>query len=178
MTTRPPLDPQEQRICDAVDTAFESSQVPWFQQLVEQPSHTGARNDVEAAAAMIDELASGIGLRRSLVPDPNEVFADHRIYSTPATGDHDPAIALVGHCDTVYPRSQGFLEFHRDPDDAESAGDRVCGPGVLDMKAGLTVILFGLRGTRDGSRCFQKNQGTVYLQYGRRGRVARQQQVV
>lgn len=145
------LDQQEQQICDAVDAAFESRHVPFFQQLVEQPSHTAARNDVEMAATLIDTLAAEIGLRRSLVPDPNEVFADHRIYSTPATNDDDPAIALVGHCDTVYPRSQGFLEFHRDDSDSESGGDRVCGPGVLDMKSGLTVILFGLLALRQAA---------------------------
>ncbi|MGI9517377.1 MAG: M20/M25/M40 family metallo-hydrolase, partial [Pirellulaceae bacterium] len=144
------MDPQqlselEQRICDAVDEAFESLQVPFFERLVNQPSHTAAREDVEAAAAIIDELAAEIGLRRTLVPDPDGTFADHRVHSTPATNDDDQAIALVGHCDTVYPRSQGFLEFRRDAADGPSGGDHVFGPGVLDMKSGLTVILFGLR---------------------------------
>ena len=37
------------------------------------------------------------------------------VHPTPATGD-GPSLALVGHIDTVYPRSLGFLEFTRDGD--------------------------------------------------------------
>lgn len=65
-------------------------------------------------------------------------FADHRIYSTPGTGENDKAILLAGHCDTVYPREQGFLKFSRE-------GDTIRGPGVLDMKSGLSVIIFALQ---------------------------------
>ena len=74
-----------------------------------------------------------------LVPDAEKRFADHRVYSTVATEQNDRALALIGHCDTVYPRDFGFLEFKRD----DSA--KAYGPGVLDMKSGLTVILFALR---------------------------------
>lgn len=144
MTTQQ-LTQLEQQLCEAVDVAFESVQVPFFERLVNQPSHTAARDDVEAAASIIDELATEIGLRTTRHPDPDGCFADHRIHSTPATADDDTAIALLGHCDTVYPRSQGFLEFRRDAADGPSGGDHVFGPGVLDMKSGLTVILFGLR---------------------------------
>lgn len=122
------LTDKEQALCDAVESAFESMQVPFLEKLVNQPSHTAAREDVEAAAAIIDELAGGMGLRRTLVPDPDGKFADHRIHSTPATSDDDLAVALVGHCDTVYPRSQGFLEFRRDSVDGSSAGDHVLDP--------------------------------------------------
>ena len=128
----------ETKLFQAVEDAFESVQLPFFRRLVEQPSHTRARDDVEAAACVIDELADEIGLRREAGPDPDGVFADHRIYSTPATGDHDRAFLMAGHVDTVYPRSQGFLEFQRE-------GDVVRGPGVLDMKSGLTVVLFAMR---------------------------------
>jgi glutamate carboxypeptidase len=129
----------------AVDEAFESEQVPFFERLVNQPSHTFAKADVEAAAAIVDEQAARAGLLRTLVPDPEGVYADHRVFSTEAADDSDLAIALVGHCDTVYPRSSGFLSFSRDAADSPSKGDHVRGPGVLDMKSGLSVILFGLQ---------------------------------
>jgi len=135
----------DERICAAVDNAFESEHIPWLQKIVDQPSHTGARDDVEAAAALIDALCASIGLRRSLCPDSTSTFADHRIYSTPGTTDEERAVALVGHCDTVFPRSLGFLEFDRDPASASSGGDVIRGPGVLDMKSGLSVILFALQ---------------------------------
>lgn len=125
----------------AVDDDFEAAQVPWLQRVVDQPSHTHARADVEAAAQIVDELAAELGLSRTLHPDPKARFADHRVYATPATGADDRCLALVGHIDTVFPRSLGFLAFARD-------GDIVRGPGVLDMKSGISSMLFALRALR------------------------------
>ncbi len=119
-----------------VDQAFEAEQVPWLEELVNQPSYTNAREDVEAAARIIEKRMLEIGCRVTHVK--SEQFADHRVYSTPATGTDDKALLLAGHCDTVYPREQGFLEFRRD-------GDTIFGPGVLDMKSGLSVIVFSLQ---------------------------------
>ena len=135
----------EHTLRTAVDAAFESDQVPWLRRLVDQPSCTTARDDVEAAATIIDEATAELGMRRTLHPDPDGVFADHRAHALPGVADDTRALALVGHCDTVFPRSQGFLEFRRDADDGPSGGDHIFGPGVLDMKSGLSVIVFGLR---------------------------------
>ena len=132
----------------AVDAAFETEQLEWLQRLVNQPSHSNARDDVEAAARIIDALALEIGLKRTLFPDPEQRYADHRIYSTPGTGERDRALALVGHCDTVFPRSLGFLYYSRDSADSATAGDAIRGPGVLDMKSGLSVVLFALQALR------------------------------
>jgi glutamate carboxypeptidase len=139
------LNALEKTLCDEVEKAFDREQIPWFARLVEQPSFTDAREDVEVVAAMIDATAAGVGLRREIVPDPQGVYADHRVYSAPAVGDGDRALALIGHCDTVYPRDMGFLEFRRDPAGAPSGGDHVHGPGVMDMKSGLSVIVFALQ---------------------------------
>lgn len=129
----------------AVDAAFASEQVPQVQRLVDQPSHTYAKAEVEAAAELLDGAAAQLGLRLRRIPDPTGRFADHRIYSTPATEEDGEALALVGHIDTVFPRSLGFLKFVREPAD----GDVIRGPGVLDMKSGLTVILFALRAVKE-----------------------------
>ncbi len=123
-----------------VDAAFEAEQVPLLQRLVDLPSHTYAKDDVEACARALDDAAAALDLTCSKIPDPKGRFADHRIYAPPAAGD-GPALALVGHIDTVFPRSLGFLSFRRD-------GDRVFGPGVLDMKSGLTSVVFALRALR------------------------------
>ncbi|MBK9756139.1 MAG: M20/M25/M40 family metallo-hydrolase [Nannocystis sp.] len=125
----------------AVDDDFEAAQVPWLRRVVDQPSHTHARADVEAAAQIVDDLAAELGLSRTLHCDPQGKFADHRVYATPATGEDDRCLALVGHIDTVFPRSLGFLSFARD-------GDVVRGPGVLDMKSGISSMLFALRALR------------------------------
>lgn len=145
----PPLGSIAQAACEAVDAAFEARQLPWFTQLVDRPSHTYAREDVEAAFAVVDGLAGELGLRRTLHPDPDGTFADHRVFHGPGIDDDASAMALVGHVDTVFPRSMGFLELRRDGEDSESGGDVVRGPGVLDMKSGLSVILFGLAAVRE-----------------------------
>ncbi len=121
----------------AVDESFEREQVKLLEQLVSAPSHTHAKDDVEQAAALVDAAAASLGLSVKRLPDPEGRFADHRVYATPATQDDDQALALVGHIDTVFPRSLGFLSFSR-------RDDVVYGPGALDMKSGLTEVLFAL----------------------------------
>lgn len=132
-------------LCAAVDEVFEARQVELLRRLVAQPSFTTAKDDVEAAAAIVDDAVDELGLVVERVPDPKGEFADHRIYRTPTTRELVPSLALVGHIDTVYPRSLGFLDFVRDDgDEGPETGDVVRGPGVLDMKSGLTAIIFAI----------------------------------
>lgn len=125
----------------AVAARFETDQVPLLRRLVEAPSHTAAKDDVEACARLLDDEAARLGLTTTRRPDPSGRFADHRVYATPATTEDDRALLLVGHVDTVFPRSTGFLSFRRE-------GDAVYGPGVLDMKSGLTSVLAALDAIR------------------------------
>ncbi len=135
------MDELQNKIIAAVDAAFEA-QLSALQALVDQPSHTFARADVEEASSLLDHFAEQAGLKshRHRATDPQ--FADHRVYTTPGLGAADRAVALVGHIDTVHPRSSGFVDFSRDEVAAR-------GPGVLDMKSGLTAALFALSACRD-----------------------------
>ena len=144
-----PLPPAQQALHRAVDEVFEREQVPLLRRLVDQPSHTAARDDVEAAACLVDEKAQALGMEIERFTDPSGRFADHRVYRTPGAGPDDRSLALVGHIDTVFPRSMGFLTMRRDDGpDGPGTGDIVRGPGVLDMKSGLTCILFALDALR------------------------------
>jgi glutamate carboxypeptidase len=148
--TRGPVSPElHAALVAAVDDAFEREQVAFVRRLVDQPSFTGAKDDVEAAARIVDELAESLGLHRRTVADLTRTHADHRVYSSAASATADKSIALVGHVDTVFPRTMGFLQFARDdgPDGPET-GDIIRGPGVLDMKSGLSVILFAIAALR------------------------------
>ena len=133
-----------ERVADAVRERFESHQIPFFTRLVEQASCTREPEDVEAAARIVDEQAADVGLERRLHPDPSGVYADHRVYEMPAACSGERACLLVGHVDTVFPRSLGFFGLRRD-------GDTVYGPGVLDMKSGLSAILFALAAVKRAS---------------------------
>ena len=131
----------ESAVAREVDARFEREQVPLLARLVEQPSCTREKDDVEAAFAILDAAAEGAGLSITVHPDPSGVHAAHRVYATRAIDGDARALALVGHLDTVFPRSMGFFGFRRD-------GDVARGPGVLDMKSGLTSILAALTAVR------------------------------
>lgn len=62
---------------------------------------------------------------------PGGDFGDHLVWRTPASHAR-ASIVLVGHHDTVFP--PGHFEGWREE------GGRAIGPGVLDMKGGLSVI--------------------------------------
>jgi glutamate carboxypeptidase len=68
--------------------------------------------------------------------EKSQVFADHLVF-TSASKTSTPAVALVGHLDTVFPPGV-FEGYVRD-------GELARGPGVLDMKGGLVVALYALR---------------------------------
>jgi len=125
-----------------VDARFESEQVPLLAALVNRPSHTYAKAEVEAAFGPLDRAFSELGFSTRQVSDPQGRFADHRVYESAAINPGDRCPALVGHMDTVFPRALGFLEMTRD-------GDTVFGPGVLDMKSGLTEMVMALLAVRD-----------------------------
>jgi glutamate carboxypeptidase len=127
---------------EAVRESFERAQVSLLRELVELPSATREVDDVNLASRRLDSAAraAGLGVRR--VPaGPHEV-GEHRVYATPAARDEAaPALLLVGHIDTVFPRAMGFFGMRRE-------ADRAMGPGVLDMKSGLTEMLFALEAVR------------------------------
>ncbi len=132
----PPVE-QRQALYAQVDAAFESRQVELLRRLVLAPSFTETKADVEYAACVLDDAMAALGWRITRHADPRGTFADHRVYTPPLLADGDRALGLVGHIDTVFPRSLGFLDFTRE-------GDVVRGPGVLDMKSGLTAIVFAI----------------------------------
>jgi len=136
--TAPLDDSRVTALHDAVDQAFDSEQIPWLSKLVETPSHSHAREDVEAAAKIFDATLERLGFDVSRYPDENGHYADHRVYRSAGLDSHERTLALVGHIDTVFPRKMGFLDFRRDE-------EKAYGPGVLDMKGGLSVIVGALR---------------------------------
>lgn len=127
------LDVVDRALDAAVEEHFEREQVPLLRRLVEQPSCSREIEDVEQAARILDEHAELLGLVRHTHPDPDGNWAGHRVYESEGLSPDAPALALVGHVDTVFPRSVGFFGFRRE-------GDIAYGPGVLDMKSGLSSM--------------------------------------
>jgi glutamate carboxypeptidase len=68
--------------------------------------------------------------------EESRVFASHLVFTSRSKTGASP-VALVGHLDTVFPPGT-FEGYARD-------GELARGPGVLDMKGGLVVVLYALR---------------------------------
>ncbi len=107
-----------------------------LERLVVTNSHTANRaGGTHVAERLAEEFGAIPGLAVRLLP--SERFAPHVVVSSEAASASTGCIALVGHHDTVFPPGT-FEGFRTD-------GGLVRGPGVLDMKGGLVVVLFALR---------------------------------
>ncbi|HVH46531.1 MAG TPA: M20/M25/M40 family metallo-hydrolase, partial [Labilithrix sp.] len=106
-------------------------------ELVSVNSFTENVDGGNAVGKILEELFAIDGLGVSRVESASGAFADHLVISSLWTNRGEPPIALVGHLDTVFPPGT-FEGFKRD-------GDLARGPGVLDMKGGLVVVVWALK---------------------------------
>ena len=103
--------------------------------LVESPTdHPETQKEVHALIGVaLDELGYDVRII------PGRVSGDH-LYARPKKrGKGVPTQLLIGHSDTVWP----LQTLERMP--VKVVDGRLHGPGTLDMKGGLTQILFALR---------------------------------
>lgn len=110
-----------------------------IERLVNQNSHTDYPAGGKIVGEMLAEAFCALpGIAAQAIESPGGHFAPHWVFSTPgARANSQGCIALVGHLDTVFPPGT-FEGFRRE-------GDIARGPGVLDMKGGLVVVLEALR---------------------------------
>jgi glutamate carboxypeptidase len=115
--------------------ARQQEMVEFLGRVVEMESPTLEKRHVDAVIDVFESAYRELGFRcRRLKQDRH---GDHLVADSP--GEDGPRVLLVGHADTVY--SLGTLAtmpLRRD-------GGRMRGPGVMDMKGGLSVMLFGVR---------------------------------
>jgi glutamate carboxypeptidase len=127
-----PIDPT---ILNFIHTRREEMLV-FLEQLVamESPSADGAL--VGEVADALEHAFRRAGCSTERIPA--EGFAPHLVADSPGN-PRGPRILLVGHCDTVF--SAGTLPTMP----IRREGDRLLGPGVMDMKGGLVVALYALQ---------------------------------
>ncbi|HET9156458.1 MAG TPA: M20/M25/M40 family metallo-hydrolase [Myxococcaceae bacterium] len=111
--------------------AFEEA----LRSLVEVNSFTENRQGGVEVGRRLRDLLALPGIDASAVASTR--FADHRVFRTAGDARLAP-VALIGHLDTVFP--PGKFEGYR------VDGSLRRRPGVLDMKGGLVVVAFALRG--------------------------------
>ena len=113
----------------------ESAAIALIERLVVQNSFTENREGGAIVGEMLASELRQIPEISSVRLIPSDRFAPHLVAATDVASPD--FVALVGHLDTVFPPGT-FEGFRRD-------GALLRGPGVLDMKGGLVVVLEALR---------------------------------
>ena len=96
-------------------------------------SHTGNRDGVNCVGEVVAGFLGGLGFEQQRFE--RQAIGDHRLFTRAGRGK---PILFSCHLDTVFPLSLGF--------DRCVVGDPVTtGPGVIDMKGGIVVLLHTLK---------------------------------
>ncbi|GAB6191100.1 M20 family metallopeptidase [Desulfocastanea catecholica] len=124
----------------------EKDQFRLLRQLVEQQSFSRFKAGVDAVGKSIANSLRGTGMVLDVVRESE--LGDQLVFRSPAYRTGVPALLLIGHMDTVYPVDSPFTWFKDD-------GQKVFGPGVIDMKGGLVTAIFALKALA-GCRLLEK----------------------
>lgn len=110
-------------------------------------SFTTNRAGVNTLGELTALAFSDLGFEAERVPSENAAFGDHFILRCPGAGAGLPVIGLVSHLDTVFPPGEeaenGFTW--------RPEGDRIYGPGTVDIKGGTLMIYIVLDALRQFS---------------------------
>jgi len=107
--------------------------VPEWQTLLERivNINSGTRNieGLEAVRQVLIPEFEKVGLAVTT----HELEDSHKLLSMAVPGGR-PELLLMGHIDTVFEKDSGFQQYER-------RGDSIYGPGVIDMKGGIVLML-------------------------------------
>lgn len=108
------------------------------QQMVEINSFTANPQGINLLGELTAHLFSGLGFEADWVQSANPYYGRHLFMRRAAEiqDDSTPTLALVSHLDTVFPpEEEQDNDFHW-----RVEGDRVYGPGTVDIKGGTVMI--------------------------------------
>jgi glutamate carboxypeptidase len=121
-------------IHDWISSQLEA-QICFLETVVNVNSHTTNIEGVNAVQSIFERELNTLGLIVERRPITN---AGDFLVARTLAAQHEKPIMLSGHVDTVHLPSSAF---HAMTDN----GARVTGPGALDMKGGLTILLWALK---------------------------------
>src|SRR3954464_15652795 len=121
----------------SVDAATPEA-IQFLAKLVNINSGTFNPAGVQAVAAVVDAEFRSLGFETKLISNDARQRGPHLLADHKGSRPAKP-ILLIGHMDTVFEPASRFQRFERiSPALAK-------GPGVSDMKGGLTIMLFALK---------------------------------
>ena len=123
-----------QRIVEAVQ-AKQDEMLEFLGRLVRMQSPSHEKGHVDKVVDILEAAYREIGFTTRRLKQKK--FGNHRVADF--NSEKRPRVLLVGHADTVF----ALDTLNSMP--CKREGDRLLGPGVMDMKGGLTVMLFGIR---------------------------------
>ncbi|WP_338244509.1 M20/M25/M40 family metallo-hydrolase [Aurantiacibacter hainanensis] len=130
------LSPAEQTIIETVEEGF-AQDVALLEAITNVNSGTHNHEGVREVGQMLTPEFEALGFDVEWIAQDHVDRAGHLFARM--EGDSDaPRILLIGHIDTVFEPDSPFQQFVRD-------GDTATGPGVVDDKGGIVVILSALR---------------------------------
>jgi glutamate carboxypeptidase len=113
-------------------------------QMVAINSFTLNPSGVNALGALTAEIFAPLGFVAETIPSADYRYGRHLILTRPGVGEAAPAIGLISHLDTVFPAAEEQAnDFH-----FRIQGDRIYGPGAVDIKGGTVMMYMVLDGLR------------------------------
>ncbi len=128
----------EQKMVETIDaSAAQSNEM--LEKLVNINSGTLNPAGVRRVADVLRPEFEALGFTVRWIPMDEAHRAGHLVAER--KGSHGKHVLLIGHMDTVFEPSSPFQKWVRNGDQAE-------GPGSVDMKGGLMIILYSLKAMR------------------------------
>ncbi len=132
----------------------QTQQLVLLKQLVNINSGTSNISGVNRIAARLSPLFKQLGFNVRLVAEPNSMQRGKMLIAE-RTGTQGKRLLLIGHLDTVFPRQSSFQRF-------ELKKNSATGPGVIDDKGGLVVMLYALKALQ-ATHSLDNKQITIVL---------------
>jgi len=150
--------PQQTQDAAAVISRRLPEALAFLRELVSSNSWTLNPSGVRANARLIAGHFAALGFSAEHVPSENPAFGDHLFLRRDGAGRR--GLLLVSHLDTVFPPEEEARNDFRWLEE----GDRIYGPGVIDIKGGTAMIWLVLAALRDVDPVlFQKTDWLIAL---------------
>lgn len=130
------LTPQETQIRDDV-LHQDKDQLKWLEKLVNINSGTSNIKGVRQVGELLKPEFEKMGFKTRWVEEPPSMKRAPTLIAE-RKGTQGKRLLLIAHLDTVFPKNSSYQKFQLNKNSAK-------GPGVLDDKGGLVVILFALK---------------------------------